>query len=213
MIIVIHKTLIHFLYKSLLNCKIYKEVLIIFILMKLKLLFIVILLIASCARQKKTAKVVNEVSENEMKNDSSSEVFELEVYDYSGFETFFNKKDNKVYVINFWATWCAPCVKELPYFEKLNLEYKNKNVEVILVSLDFPHLYDKKLKPFIKEKKLNSKVIVLNDPDMNTWIPKVDENWSGSIPATVIYKNETRKFFEQSFTYEELEKEVKPLLK
>lgn len=102
------------------------------------------------------------------------------------------------------ATWCAPCVKELPYFERLHKEYGNKGVEVILVSLDFPHLYEKKLKPFIKENKLQAKVVALDDPDMNSWIPKVSEKWSGSIPATVIYKDDKRMFYEQSFNYGEL---------
>ena len=82
----------------------------------------------------------------------------------------------------------------------------------ILVSLDFPNLYEKKLKPYIKEKGLKSKVIALNDDDMNTWIPKVSEEWSGAIPATIIYINETRKFYEQSFNYNELETEVKQFL-
>src|SRR5690606_8072833 len=137
---------------------------------------------------------------------------DLEVYDFNGFQKFLQKKDGKVYVVNFWATWCAPCVKEMPYFEKLNEEYKSDNVEVLFVSLDFPHLYDSKLKPFIKDKNIKSKVIALNDVDMNTWIPKVDENWSGSIPATIIYKNDTSKFYEQSFTYESLETEIKQFL-
>ncbi|GAA4816039.1 hypothetical protein GCM10023330_25360 [Litoribaculum gwangyangense] len=154
-----------------------------------------------------------DVSQNLGNEDSTIKNLDLEVYDYDGFEKFLNQKNNKIYVINFWATWCAPCVKELPYFEKLNLNYKNEKVEVILVSLDFPHLYDSKLKPFIKERKLASKVIALNDVDMNTWIPKVDETWSGSIPATIIYKNDTKKFFERSFTYDELETELKQFLK
>lgn len=210
--IVIHKTLKHFLHKSLLNYKKCKEVLINFNLMKLNVLIVVILLITSCKKNSQTAEVLNETTKEVVENNISKTEIELEVYDYAGFEKFLNKKDDKVYVINFWATWCAPCVKELPYFEDLNKAYKNKNVEVILVSLDFPHLYDKKLKPFIKDKKLASKVIALDDADMNTWIPKVDETWSGSLPATVIYKNDMRKFFEQSFTYEELEKEVKNFL-
>lgn len=181
--------------------------------MNLKVLFIAILIMVSCVQNKKTNDVSEKTTIDVAQEGVQTDDVELEVYDYNGFEAFLNRKDDKVYVINFWATWCAPCVKELPYFEKLNTEYKNKNVEVLLVSLDFPHLYDKKLKPFIKSKKLASKVIALDDVDMNAWIPKVDENWSGSIPATVIYNQTESRFYEQSFTYEELEKEVKQFLK
>lgn len=136
----------------------------------------------------------------------------LEVYDFEGIQKFLNKRDDKIYVVNFWATWCIPCVKELPYFEKLNKEFKDKNVEVLLISLDFPNQYNSKLKPFLKKRNIESKVIALNDTDMNTWIPKVNENWSGSIPATLIYNKNTRDFYEKSFTYEELENKVKSLL-
>jgi len=205
----LHKTLKPFLYKNLLNYKKCKELLINFEVMKLNVIIVVILLMTSCKEKKKTAEVLPSTSEEIVDKTTDAKAIKLEIYDFAGFEKFLNKKDSKIYVINFWATWCAPCVKELPYFEQLNKNYQNKNVKVILVSLDFPHLYDKKLKPFIKEKALNTKVIVLNDPDMNTWIPKVDKTWSGSIPATVIYKNDNSKFYERSFTYEELEKEVK----
>ena len=153
----------------------------------------------------------NLIVENHVVKNTRS--IDLEVYNFDEFSKFLNKKDDKVYVINFWATWCAPCVKELPYFERINKEYGGENVEVILVSLDFPHLYESRLKPFIVNKKLKSKVIALDDPDMNNWIPKVDSTWSGSIPATIIYKNSTREFFERSFTYNELETELKPFLK
>lgn len=72
-------------------------------------------------------------------------------------------------------------------------------------------MYDSKLKPFIEKKDLKSKVIVLNDDDENTWINEIDPSWSGSIPATIIYNKNERKFFERSFTFEELEAEVKQL--
>lgn len=180
--------------------------------MKIIKLLVLLLILTSCNNKKanEDASIIKEakVDTVEVLNTTN-----LEVYDFNGFQKFLQKKDDKIYVVNFWATWCAPCIKELPYFEKLNQEYKDKNVEVLLVSLDFPHLYDSKLKPFISDKKLQSKVVALNDVDMNTWIPKVDENWSGSIPATVIYKNDSSKFFEQSFTYETLETEVKQFLK
>ena len=148
-----------------------------------------------------TANVSIEINDN----------LELEIYNYKEIESFFNIKDNKIHVINFWATWCLPCIKELPYFETINTKYND--VEVLLVSLDFPNQYDKKLKPYIKENQLKSKVVALNDPDMNTWIPKVDESWSGAIPATIIYNKDKRKFYESSFTIDELESEIKQFLK
>ena len=137
----------------------------------------------------------------------------LEVYDYDGLEPLIHKKDDKVHVVNFWATWCGPCVKELPYFEAINDTYKNENVEVLLVSLDFPSKYDSALKPFIKKNNLKSKVVALNDTDQNRWIPAINEDWSGALPATIIYKRDKRQFYERSFTKEELETELKQFLK
>ncbi|WNH07810.1 TlpA disulfide reductase family protein [Thalassobellus suaedae] len=180
--------------------------------MKLKILFVAILIMVSCIDKKTNQDVAVKTNVESVIDNANVGNTDLEVYDFNGFKKFLNKSDDTIYVINFWATWCAPCVKELPSFEKLNAKYANKNVKVILVSLDFPHLYEKKLKPFIIDNKLKSKVIALDDADMNTWIPQVDASWSGSIPATIIYKNDTRKFFEQSFSFEELDTELKLFL-
>ena len=121
-------------------------------------------------------------------------------------KTVLNDK-NTTYVVNFWATWCAPCVKELPHFEQLNSE--NKKVKVVLVSLDFKDQYEAKLLPFIKKKNIKSEVVLLTDKDYNTWLPTVDKDWSGSIPATLIVKNGKKVFVEKMFTsYEELDQFV-----
>ena len=136
----------------------------------------------------------------------------LEIYDFEGLRPFLKTNTDKIYIVNFWATWCAPCVKELPYFEAINAAYRNKNVEVLLVSLDFPKKYDSHVKPFIKKHKLKSKVVALNDMDSNTWIPAINPDWSGAIPATLIFNKNKRQFYEQTFTYEELETELKQFL-
>lgn len=130
-------------------------------------------------------------------------------YDFKTLEYFLKQDNDTTYVVNFWATWCVPCIEELPYFEKLNSEYKNEKVKVILVSLDMSKQIESRLIPFIQKKGLQSKVLLLNDPDANSWIEKVDKSWSGAIPATVIYKKDKKRFYERSFTYEELENEVK----
>ena len=132
----------------------------------------------------------------------------LEVHDFVGVEPYLKRESSKTYVVNFWATWCAPCVKELPHFEALQENYK-EDVEVILVSLDFPHQYETKLKPFIQKHQLQSKIVVLDDPDMNAWIPKVNPDWDGAIPVTIIYNTSKRIFYNRTFSYAELESELK----
>jgi thiol-disulfide isomerase/thioredoxin len=135
---------------------------------------------------------------------------ELQVVDYDGLEPYLNQDDNTLHVVNFWATWCAPCVKELPYFEALVSSYDN--IDVLLVSLDFPNKYETKLIPFIEKYELKSKVIALDDTDQNRWIPAINESWSGAIPATLIYQGQKRKFYERSFTQEELKTEIEQFL-
>ncbi len=142
----------------------------------------------------------------------TSKGVEIPMYDFKSFEPLLKINDGKTRVINFWATWCKPCVAELPYFELVNSRYSNDKVEVILVSLDLPNHVESKLIPFLKKQNIESKVILLDDPDANNWIPKVNANWSGSIPATIIYKGNTVNFYERSFTYNELEKELKKIL-
>ena len=121
-----------------------------------------------------------------------------------------NKSDT-TYIINFWATWCGPCVKELPEFEKLNENYKGKKVKVLLVSMDFKQDYEKKLVKFIKRKKIRSEVVLLDETRPNEFIDKVNPRWQGSIPATMIVNNADKynQFFERTLTYEFLEQKVK----
>jgi thiol-disulfide isomerase/thioredoxin len=126
----------------------------------------------------------------------------IPIYNFNEFEHFLHFHNDTVYVVHFWATWCVPCRKELPEFEKINLKYFDRKVKVLLVSLDFPAQIEKKLTPFLKNNHISAEVLLLNDPKSNAWIDKVDTSWSGSIPATLIYKNNRRNFFEK-----ELEKE------
>ena len=83
---------------------------------------------------------------------------------------------------------------------------------MVLISLDFPKMVESSLLPFIETKNLQSEVYLLNDPDANRWIPKIDSLWSGAIPATLFVKKDKRLFFEQSFDAVQLEKEIVTLL-
>ena len=164
-------------------------------------------IICSCAEEVDTEPLpeVEELITNPINVVTDDEI-SIEVFDFERIQPYLNKKNNKVNVINFWATWCKPCVAELPYFEELG--EKDKGVEITLISMDFPKMIDTQVIPFIRENNIKSEVIVLDDPNGNEWIPQVDPNWSGAIPATIIYNNNESAFYEQSFTLEELEKEV-----
>jgi thiol-disulfide isomerase/thioredoxin len=119
---------------------------------------------------------------------------------------------SKIKVINFWATWCAPCVKEMPLFEKLHLE--NKDVEVLLVSMDYdldPN--PDKVKRFIDRKKIQSRVVILAEANPTEWIDQIDKDWSGSIPSTIVFNPQSgkRKLIEGEMKEGDLEKIIETL--
>lgn len=122
-----------------------------------------------------------------------------------------NNGGDTTFVINFWSTWCAPCVKELPLFEEINTNYSNQNVKVLLVSVDFKKDIQNKLKTFIDKKHLKSEVLFLDEKDPNEWISKFTDKWEGVIPATMVF-NSTKSintFKSSAFEKDELMKFLK----
>jgi thiol-disulfide isomerase/thioredoxin len=108
------------------------------------------------------------------------------------FQKQLTEQSEKILVVNFWATWCAPCIHELPLFERLNRE--NKNVEVLLVSMDYDLDTDlAKVDRFIARKKVQSKVLFLTAENPNSWIDKIEKRWSGALPATLVINTKTNK--------------------
>lgn len=110
------------------------------------------------------------------------------------------------YVVNFWATWCGPCVKELPEFARLHEQYAGKPVKLLMVSLDFKESYPKKVAAFVKKRKMEQEVVWLNETNANEFIPKLEPAWGGSIPATLLVypHNDYRNFFEGQVTARQL---------
>jgi thiol-disulfide isomerase/thioredoxin len=112
-----------------------------------------------------------------------------------------------VYIVNFWATWCGPCVKELPNFEQLQANYKNQPLKVLLVSMDFKSKL-KIVTSFAQTRKLVPEVFLADRTSDQAFIEGIDKNWSGALPGTLMVntKKHFRKFYEQEFTYTELNK-------
>lgn len=139
---------------------------------------------------------------------------QVEVVTFPALEKRLSQPNDTTYVVNFWATWCGPCIKELPYFEQANKTYAGQKVKVLLVSLDYASQLDKKVKPFVLKRGLQSEVLLLNETDPNTWLGKVDDKWSGSIPFTLVLNNKKQKRagFEQEFTQAELTAQLQKFL-
>lgn len=135
---------------------------------------------------------------------------------YEDYETLVNKKDDVLYVVNFWATWCGPCVEELPEFMEVNREFSGrKDFKMILISLDNKRDLDEGVKPFLKQKNISADVYLLDDVKrMNFWIPKTDRTWGGSIPATALYRNGKKlQFIEKQLQKEDLLQIINQYLK
>lgn len=125
----------------------------------------------------------------------------------------FNSDSDTTYVINFWATWCQPCIEEMPYFEQLKEAFAEEKVRVILVSLDFEKDVESRLIPFLEEKQLQSEVALLLDGKYNDWIDRVEPSWDGAIPVTLIYKGDQRRFHGKQYaSYQQLADMVKTIL-
>ena len=132
---------------------------------------------------------------------------------WDSLKQIFNHNNDTTYVINFWATWCKPCIEELPYFESVLDTFSNDPVRLYLISLDFPNQIEKRLFPFVKKHELRSTVIHLNDPDADKWINAIEPSWSGAIPATLVYNREHRSFHERAFeNSDELKDIIRPFL-
>jgi thiol-disulfide isomerase/thioredoxin len=116
-------------------------------------------------------------------------------------------------VIHFWATWCKPCIEELPNYEKLSQEYAKKKIRFLMVSMDFAKDLKDKVEPFIAKNNINSEVVLLDEPDYNAWIDEIDKEWSGTIPATLMINLTMRKriFFEGQAKMEKFIEELKEM--
>ncbi len=124
--------------------------------------------------------------------------------------------EDTVYVYNFWATWCKPCVAELPHFQQLQADFADQPLKVVLLSLDFEQNWETAIPRMLALRKVDLPVIYLHDAhDDNAWIDGVGgPDWYGEIPASLLIHRgaEVREFAAQEFTYEALREWVQPVI-
>ena len=124
------------------------------------------------------------------------------------------KESTSPMIINFWATYCVPCIEEIPYFQEMAKKYQSKGVSLLLVSLDLRTAYPTKIDAMAKRLKLTAPIAWLNETNADYFCPRVDSSWSGGLPASLFVSNVTgyRKFYEDEVSKEKLEKEIQAML-
>ena len=129
-------------------------------------------------------------------------------------EQYITESKDEVLVINFWATFCKPCVAEIPFFISTVEKYKSSKVALLLVSLDLPSFYPTKIAAFAKKNNFRASIAWLDETNADYFCPRVDSAWSGSIPATLVINKKTgfRKFAEEEMSQESFEAIIKQAL-
>jgi thiol-disulfide isomerase/thioredoxin len=124
-------------------------------------------------------------------------------------------ENDGVLVINMWATFCKPCVAEIPGFIKAVEDHKNENVKLLLISLDLPSFYPKKIAAFAKKHNFTAPMAWLDETNADYFCPKIDKSWSGSIPATLFLNTKTgyRKFVEEEMSESVFRKNLQAAIK
>jgi thiol-disulfide isomerase/thioredoxin len=124
------------------------------------------------------------------------------------------KESKTPMIVNFWATYCVPCIEEIPYFQEMAKKYKSKGVSLLLVSLDLKAAYPAKINAMAKKLKLTTPIVWLNETNADYFCPVVDSSWSGGLPASLFVNNVAgyRKFYEDEISKQKLEVEIHAML-
>lgn len=142
---------------------------------------------------------------------SAQQVKSIEIEDL---ERLLSSSDDSLTVLNLWATWCKPCVKEIPHFEKVRKMYSDKPIRFWYLSLDFPDQIETRLKPFVKERMKGARVYLMKNTSYDLWMAKIQPDWQGSIPVTLFFnrKQQKEKFVSGEISEETLIQNIHALL-
>jgi len=124
------------------------------------------------------------------------------------------KNADKPTIFNFWATFCKPCIEEIPHFQEVVKKYDSAGVKLVFISLDLADTYPSKLEAFAKKRKINYPITFLDETNADLFCPVVDPKWSGAIPASLFVNNQSgyRQFYEDQLTKEQIEREVRKMI-
>ncbi|HMV15681.1 MAG TPA: TlpA family protein disulfide reductase [Chitinophagales bacterium] len=137
---------------------------------------------------------------------------EIQVVKIEQLKKVYTHANDTTYIINFFATWCGPCMQEMPILNQFYEDNKNTSKKLIFVSLDNAG-YLKKLPTKLKKIGIKAPVYLLNESSDFSWLPYIDKRWQGSIPATMVVNGNknVKAFFETPLEKGQLEFYLKKL--
>jgi len=142
----------------------------------------------------------------------AEEAAEVKAVDADQIKALIAEQQGKVVVLNFWATWCPPCIKEFPDLIKLYDTYESKGLQVIAVSMNEPEEVEE-IAEFMGEHKPRFPVYRAASTE-EEFYADFDEKWWGEMPMTMVYDKAGNvvKMHKKPLTYEEFERDVKALI-
>ena len=145
------------------------------------------------------------------------ERLDIRIVDEDALRAVLTEARGDVVVLNFWATWCAPCVEELPHFARLVESYGERGLRVITVSFDDPETIESRVRPFVEERDYPFTYLVktpTNGDEYESFVNAIDPSWLGNVPATFIYdtSGQLHAVSHEPVTYSQLRGAVEPLL-
>jgi thiol-disulfide isomerase/thioredoxin len=132
----------------------------------------------------------------------------IKVIEFGELEKLLGSQSPRTRVFHFWASWCAPCLQELPQWNSIIPQYTNKEMEWYFVDISIEEDLQTKTMDFLLLQPNLRPVLHLNPDNPNEWVPKVHPDWQGTIPMTLIVKGEQKILIEKKMSVEELQQQL-----
>jgi thiol-disulfide isomerase/thioredoxin len=127
----------------------------------------------------------------------AAEPVALSPADADALKSLRQNSSGKFRLVNFWATWCAPCVAEFGEFVTINRMYRHRDFELVTVSLNRPD-EEKSVLAFLKEKQASCKNLIFAATDRDKLINAFDPTWEGPVPYTVLISPEGKVVYRET---------------
>lgn len=142
--------------------------------------------------------------------DEAPQVADLDVVDHEALVERIARGDQEVTVVAAWATWCVPCIEEMPTLAEFWKERRGDGIHVIGLSMDDPDEMGERIQSVLDRQRPPYEILVLEPGTEDAFMGAVDASWGGSLPATIVYDGDGEQvdFWMDKVTAEALDERV-----